>query len=653
MLIMALVGIMIILGFTTYYLTANNTMSTEKESLNNALLDSKNITHDLNYARKLEQEFLRKPSNQSRDEIVAEVEELQNYAEQHPFIIEQTDNYLSSFKLVAGMVEQIQDFEPVINESFQNIQDRILSLDNQKLTNEFSKLKIFEQSFLDQKDKESFDAFNETANAVSGLIKESELSPEQQHEFNTVLLKYTNAIKSVEGYETQIDNSIIEFEEIAQEIDATASEVEDEIISQKEVLETEQEALGSTLFWLLISLSLLVIISISLAGLWLNRSINRSISSLKDGAMIIGEGNLAHRVDITQKDEMGELAQTFNSMAERMQHSMQEVLTASEQLSSSSQHLAAISEETTAQTDEVNEAIQQVSAGAQNQATQLLDSTELISEVTQSIEKTAQYSDQISQDSANAEEEGKTGLQVVHQLNKNSNEFLNLATHLIEQVQNANAQSQKIGSIVGTIREIAGNTDLLALNAAIESARAGEAGRGFAVVAQEVRKLAERSKSESQNIQTLITVMSEQMHKLSKEAEQFNDYRAEQQTSVERTQQAFNTIVTNVTGINNRIGQIRSVIRNVQNASVQLSGKLQEVSAISQESVAASEEVSASSIHQKEAINEVNNAANELQHIALHLQEEVGQFKLIHEAVSSIESDTKESPPANQEDEND
>ncbi|WP_408007256.1 methyl-accepting chemotaxis protein [Pseudalkalibacillus sp. A8] len=209
---------------------------------------------------------------------------------------------------------------------------------------------------------------------------------------------------------------------------------------------------------------------------------------------------------------------------------------------------------------------------------------------------------------------------------------------MIHQVQEANQHSQQIGSIVDTIKGIAGSTDLLALNAAIESARAGDAGRGFAVVAQEVRKLAERSKSEAQNIYKLITLMSEQMEKRSNEAEQFDYYRTEQQTSVDRTKQAFTKIADNVTGINARIQQVREAISEVQGSNTALSEKLQEVSAISQESVAASEQVSASSIHQKEAINEVNNAANELQNIAMLLQDEVGQFNLISENLDPVGS---------------
>ncbi|WP_396136049.1 methyl-accepting chemotaxis protein [Bacillus sp. NEB1478] len=315
-------------------------------------------------------------------------------------------------------------------------------------------------------------------------------------------------------------------------------------------------------------------------------------------------------------------------MAEKMQKSMNEVKFAAEKLTGSSQNLAAVSEETTAQSDEVSEAISQVATGAQSQADHLHECTVLLTGVTESIKETSAISDEILIDAQNAEKEGKSGSDIVQQLNMHSEQFLQLAQSLISEIQHASQQSKQINSIVETIQEIAGSTDLLALNAAIESARAGEAGRGFSVVASEVRKLAERSKNEALRIQKLVKAMTTQMENLSKETVRFEQYRNEQQVSVQETEHAFSNIIQNVSKINERISNVKGAITRVEAANEDLSEKLFEVSAISEESVATSEQVSASSIHQKEAIHQVNLAANELQEIALSLQTEVDQFQL-------------------------
>ncbi|KQT59814.1 MULTISPECIES: methyl-accepting chemotaxis protein [unclassified Aureimonas] len=96
---------------------------------------------------------------------------------------------------------------------------------------------------------------------------------------------------------------------------------------------------------------------------------------------------------------------------------------------------------------------------------------------------------------------------------KNAEKGGAIVTQAVEAMSEIEASSEKIGSIIGVIDEIAFQTNLLALNAGVEAARAGEAGRGFAVVAQEVRGLAQRSAEAAKEIKTLIAASSTQVEK--------------------------------------------------------------------------------------------------------------------------------------------
>ncbi|MCF6138314.1 methyl-accepting chemotaxis protein [Pseudalkalibacillus berkeleyi] len=639
MLTMAIVGIVILFAFTMFYIFMTQNMDQKKTDLQTLSSETAGVGASFSQIRKLEQEYLRTNREIIITEIETHINELheqadniqkdhKNFAKAYEDIINQIVNYHESFNNTAKLTADIDSMQGILDEKSDAL-FKVLSSESQSLQSEFYELRVLEKQYFLAGTTTDLNRYNDQKEKISSNVKSSEMDQDKKSAFSSAFLAYTSAVDTVQSYRGQINQSVVNFEEIGMSLEKSITNLEKSVQAESQSLNKSQDRLSTILLWTLIVMSIVIIGAMVALGFWLMRTIKSSITSLKEGATIIGEGNLGHRVRVEQQDEMGELAITFNTMAEKMQKAMSEVNVASDKLSSSSQHLAAISQETTAQTEEVNEAIQQVSNGAQVQADHLLESTELIDRVTSSVEDSAQLSMQISEDSQSTELEGKEGLQIVENLDKSSNEFLSLANHLIKQVQEANHNSQQIGSIVDTIKDIASSTDLLALNAAIESARAGDAGRGFAVVAQEVRKLAERSKSEAQNIYKLIAVMSEQMEQLSNEAEQFDHYRTEQQTSVDRTKNAFTKIVDNVSGINSRIQQIRTAINHVQTSNSALSEKLQEVSAISQESVAASEQVSASSIHQKEAISEVNHAANELQHIALMLQEEVGQFNLV------------------------
>ncbi|RXZ33677.1 HAMP domain-containing protein [Oxalobacteraceae bacterium CAVE-383] len=210
---------------------------------------------------------------------------------------------------------------------------------------------------------------------------------------------------------------------------------------------------------------------------WLaTRSITRPINRAVQVAQTVAQGDLTARIEITSKDETGQLMMALQEMIHSLSNIVTEVRNGTHSIATGSQQIAAGNLDLSSRTEE--------------QASALEETASSMEELTTTVKKNADNARQANQLAVSASDVAVKGGEVV--------------SRVVTTMESINQSARKIVDIISVIDGIAFQTNILALNAAVEAARAGEQGRGFAVVASEVRSLAQRSAAAAKEIKTLI-----------------------------------------------------------------------------------------------------------------------------------------------------
>lgn len=243
--------------------------------------------------------------------------------------------------------------------------------------------------------------------------------------------------------------------------------------------------------------------------------ITKVISDITEGMRQLADGNLNHKISILKrKDELGTLT---NSM-EVMRNNMYEVISSiKNETDSVNQAIKVSNENILTLSNDLSvafQSIEQLSAGMEETAASTQEINATSTEIEHAVETVAGKAQEgaISANdiSSRAFTLKENSLTLQEEADKTRTTIKNNMDLALEKVKLVD----RISSLSEAILQIAGQTNLLSLNAAIESARAGEAGRGFTVVAEQIRKLADDSKSTVNEIQNTVVDVHEAVQNL-------------------------------------------------------------------------------------------------------------------------------------------
>jgi len=465
------------------------------------------------------------------------------------------------------------------------------------------------KNYLIRKDEKQVRLFKEQIEKLEGSLKDLERLADSEQEKSEV----ARARQELNKYRTSIDTLITAraADNDIVHVDATLAKGIDrpletalrqvESTARKNSLENSLalRSKAKQYLWAQILLSTFISAIVAIFGFLIARKLTMRLHWFFQVISKVADNDLTARVQVRADDELGDMGKNFNRMTQNMETTIQSVQKAILQLTDESRMLSSGAKSMAGDAEEIAAQVSAVATAGEEMAA---TSTEI-----------AQNCNAAAQSSNNANTTALAGAGVVEKTVEVMNRIANKVKDSARSVESLGARSDQIDAIVGTIEDIADQTNLLALNAAIEAARAGEQGRGFAVVADEVRALAERTTKATKEIGEMIkAIQNETKEAVIVMEEGVNEVEIGT-AEAGKSGEALHEILNQINSVTMQVSQMATAAEQQTATTSEISGNIHQITEVARKS--------ATLAHSS------NEAANRLLKLAETIQDNIGQFR--------------------------
>lgn len=354
----------------------------------------------------------------------------------------------------------------------------------------------------------------------------------------------------------------------------------------------------------------------------LARKLTRPIIALNQLAKDATEGNFSIQADESNKNELGMLSKSFNSMIAKISGVLNRLTAFSAEVVQSSGHLDDIERNIGI----INESVHKISKGTEEQKQDAKQVLLYTNDMIKKFERLMEQGQRLMDEAKHSIESGKSGIQNVEELTRCNQITIEKMENSYKTIINLEEQSKKVFEIVNTINDISSKTKMLSLNAGIEAARSGEQGRGFSVVAKSIGDLASDSATATLNIEQIIQEFCAEIENMVKDMMQMKEDISNQSEAVTEVGHIFTGFEEMNGRIADSVTEMEHMIQEMYQINNSIAKAVDRISDISKNTAQLTEKSSLSLQEQYNGISVVAERVKNLSAVSAHMEEEMTMF---------------------------